>query len=207
MLKKLYYFMGLMGITALLSLLGLVGFLLAAGRLTEENTAAIGRLLRGEPMALVADVATTQPAGTKQRTLGGIAAAAAAAEESTEVGALVRQRELAEAQQYNDMLASRELDIARQRAALAEDRRQWAAEIKASRGSREADAFKEQIKLFESLPSKNLKAVLEEMDEAEAAKCLSAMKLRSRVGVIKRFKTATDRKKIQRLLALMRNSS
>ena len=204
MLKKLYHMVGLLGITTMLSLLGLVGFLLVGDRLTEENAAVLGRMLRGEPLIPATQPATTQPADIVERSLGGIDAAAAAEQANREVENLVHQQAMMEMQQYKDMIASRETEIIQQRRELAEARKKWAEEIKAAQGKRESKAFKAQIKLFESLPAKRLKAILEGMDEAEAAECLTAMKAQSRADVIGRFKTAADQKLLQRLLVLMR---
>ena len=112
-----------------------------------------------------------------------------------------RQRELADLQRQVDMANSA---LARDRTALdAEkkqlaDREQLAATLAADKG------FQDSLKLYQSMPAKQVKQLFMAMDDETVARYLQAMEPRGATKIVREFKAPDEVQRIQRVLERMR---
>jgi Mg/Co/Ni transporter MgtE len=97
--------------------------------------------------------------------------------------------------------------VAQERASLREERLAWARAIDAAQQDKHGEAFARQLKLFESLASKQVKDILMDMNEDLAANYLSAMKREMAADVMSRFKNPQERQFLDHVLERMRKSS
>ena len=112
-----------------------------------------------------------------------------------------RQRELADLQRQVDMANAA---LARDRAALdagrkqLADREQLAATLAADKG------FQDSLKLYESMPAKQVKQLFMTMDDEPVTRYLQAMEPRGATKIVREFKAPDEAQRIQRVLEKMR---
>ncbi len=135
MMKRLYHALALLAIVNLLAIAGMIGFLVATGRVDAERAEQIAMVLRGEFPEPPADAAATQPAATRpaerQRSAQEIAQTQAR-RQFYELLAERHQREMEDRRKLNEELR---LDVVREleqideaRKQLKEQRKQLSAE-------------------------------------------------------------------------------
>jgi flagellar motility protein MotE (MotC chaperone) len=112
-----------------------------------------------------------------------------------------RQRELADLQRQVDMANTA---LARDRTALdAEkkqlaDREQLAATLAADKG------FQDSLKLYQTMPPKQVKQIFMTMDDETVQRYLQAMEPRGATKIVREFKAPDEAQRIQRVLDKMR---
>jgi len=112
-----------------------------------------------------------------------------------------RQRELADLQHQVDMANS---TLAKDRVALdAEkkqllDREQLAATLAADKG------FQDSLKLYQSMPPRQVKQLFMAMDDETVRRYLQAMEPRGATKIVREFKAPDEAQRIQRVLEQMR---
>ncbi len=205
MLRKMYDWLALACIMATLTVVMVMAAVYSKGRLSSDNCAALGRMLRGEPIAEAVKAplsAATQPAQGRDVTEQAIKN-----QEQAQMDNLVLQRRLEELNHQRLQLESLEREVAQERAALREERLAWARAIDAVQQDKHGEAFAKQLKLFETLAPRQVKDILVDMGEDRAASYLSAMKRDTAADVIARFKDPQEKQFLQRVLNKMRQSS
>ncbi len=177
----------------------------AKGRLTAENRCALGRMLRGEPLAV--QEPTTQAAATQPAQRHDVSEQVTRNQEMAEMDNLVLQRRLEELNHQRLQLEALQRQVAQERTDLRAERLTWAKQIEATQEDKHGEAFKKQLKLFETLAAKQVKDVLLDMSEDQAANYLDAMKRDKAAEIMARFKNPDEKQFLNRVLARMRQSS
>lgn len=205
---KIGYILKMLCAAVTLSVLLLLVWLAAAGRLTPENKAVLGRMLRGRELFVPEEpeAPTTQPAEEPEPEMP-------AEEElrltdrAVELANRRIDRRMAELRYQEKQLQAVRRQIEQERLALRRSRENWAEEIRL-RQERDSDpAFQQQVKLFSTMSGKQVKDLFMDMDEQLAARYLAAMKPQVAADVASRFKTETEQDKLRKLLELMRQDS
>jgi len=112
-----------------------------------------------------------------------------------------RQRELADLQRQVDMANS---TLARDRTALEEEkkqlteREQLAARLAGDKG------FQDSLKLYQSMPARQVKQAFMTMDDETVRRYLQAMEPRRAAKIVKEFKAPDEMQRIQRVIDQMR---
>ena len=112
-----------------------------------------------------------------------------------------RQREMTDLQRQVDLANGA---LARDRAALdaqrkqLSDREQLAATLAADKG------FQDSLKLYQSMPAKQVKQVFMTMDDETVQRYLQAMEPRGATKIVREFKAPDEVQRIQRVLDRMR---
>jgi hypothetical protein len=204
-LRAIYNALSLVSIVVALTAMTVGLTLWTQGRLNTENREALGRMLRGEPLASetpAAQQAATQPAQTHD-----VSQQVTENQELAEMNNLVLQRRLEELNHQHLQLEAMERQVAQERASLRQERLDWANAIEAAREDKQGEAFAKQLKLFETLAPKQVKDVLMDMNEDQAANYLGAMKRELAADVMGRFKKPEEKQFLNRVLARMRQST
>ncbi len=208
MAKKIFFIVSMICIVAFLSLAGLVGVMMATGRLDAEAIDALTKILHGEP--LVEETVDVETAEIKEEVAlpaGDQVKLALAMDRKAEdmAGRLIegRKEELAHQLRQLENLRQR---IEGEREELKAEREAWAKEILAHRQKVESEAFKKQLKLYETMQAKQVKDVFLGMSEDLAASYLGAMNQRTAAKVISQFKSGAERTFLRNLLDRMRSN-
>lgn len=114
-----------------------------------------------------------------------------------------RQRELLALKDQVER-AQRELDMGRGQLAKAEkavvDREQEAAKLAADKG------FQDALKLYNSMPAKNVKQIFSSLDDDTVVRFLKAMEPRTAAKTLKEFKSPDELVRAQKYMELLRQS-
>jgi flagellar motility protein MotE (MotC chaperone) len=200
-----------------LAVAGGVGWLVKDGRLGKPQVAEIKKILFPPPPEVVAE---TQPSAPDPSTQPFVKLDALLAEKAgLPVGQQVefiqqtfdakaaeldrRQRELLALKDQVER-AQRELDAGRGQLLKAEqavqDREQEAAKLASDKG------FQDALKLYNSLPAKNVKQIFMTLDDETVVRFLKAMEPRTAAKTLKEFKTPDEITRSQKYLELLRRS-
>jgi flagellar motility protein MotE (MotC chaperone) len=200
-----------------LALAGGVGWLVKDGRLGKDQVAEIKKILFPPPTEVVAE---TQPSTPDPATQPFVKLDALLAEKAgLPVGQQVefiqqtfdakmaevdrRQRELLALKDQVER-AQRELDAGRGQLLKAEqvvaDREQEAAKLATDKG------FQDALKLYNSMPAKNVKQIFVTLDEETVVRFLKAMEPRTAAKTLKEFKTPEEVARAQQYMERLRQS-
>ena len=197
-----------------LAVAGGVAYLYKDGRLDRQRVQAIRLVLYPPPPPAIA--AATQPARAASEPvlqLGELLAqksGLSAAEQLEFIQQTFdarmaeldrRQREMSDLQRQVDMANAA---LARDRAALdaqrkqLSDREQLAATLAADKG------FQDSLKLYQSMPAKQVKQVFMSMEDETVQRYLQAMEPRGATKIVREFKSPDEVQRIRRVLDRMR---
>jgi hypothetical protein len=204
MLRGLYNGLAVVCMVVAMSVAVVVLTLSAKGRLSAENCAAMGRMLRGEPLAV--EPPASQPSATQPAEGRDASEQVTRNQEMAEMDNLVLQRRLEELNHQRLQLEALQRQVAEERASLREERLAWERAILAAREDKHGESFAKQLKLFEALPPKQVKDILIAMNEDQAANYLTAMKRDMAADVMSRFKSPQEKQFLNRVLDRMRKS-
>jgi flagellar motility protein MotE (MotC chaperone) len=112
-----------------------------------------------------------------------------------------RQRELADLQRQVDMANS---TLARDRAALEDEKRQLAEREQLAARLAGDKGFQDSLKLYQSMPAKQAKQAFMTMDDETVKRYLQAMEPRGAAKIVREFKTPDELQRIQRVIDQMR---
>jgi flagellar motility protein MotE (MotC chaperone) len=192
--------------------------LLKDGQIDREKVAEIKKVLFPPPPEVTA---ATQPGGGDPATQPFVKLDALLAEKAgLPVGQQVeylqqmydvkmaeldrRQRELLALKDQVER-AQRELDAGRGQLAKAEkgvvDREQEAAKLAADKG------FQDALKLYNSMPAKNVKQIFSSLDDDTVVRFLKAMEPRTAAKTLKEFKSPEELVRAQKYMELLRQST
>lgn len=205
MLRAIYNGLALISMVVALSVAIVLLTVSAKGRLNKDNRAALARMLRGEPLAVEAPA--TQPAATQPAVGGNVSEQVTRNQEMAEMDNLVLQRRLEELNHQRLQLEALERQVVHERASLREERVAWARAIDAAQQDKHGEAFAKQLKLFETLDPKQVKDILMNMGEDQAANFLGAMKRGLAADIMARFKNPDEKQFLTRVLDRMRKSN
>jgi hypothetical protein len=216
-MKKLLNIVVLIAAMNFVAVAGAVGYLLASGRLSSENTGKISEILFPPPTSQPSTRPATQPVA-EPRPLMRLEELLAkkAGRPATEQVEFIRNafdermaqldrrhREVEDLQRTVE--AARE-QLAIDRAAL--DIRQKSLDAKQAEAIRqEQDAgFQAELKLYASMPAAQVKSVMMGLDESLAAKYLQAMSPRTAAKILREFKTPDERSRRDMILERIRTA-
>ncbi|NQU75229.1 MAG: hypothetical protein HQ546_02805 [Planctomycetes bacterium] len=204
-MNKLYQFLAMVCLVVTLSIAGLCLYLAAKGRLTSENQAVLVKLLRGERLVDTPTQPTEQPTAPKA-ILAAVADQPAENAQEPDLWERLLERRQAELRYRNDQLEILAKLVQRERDDLRRQRKQWAEEIELTKKVAADSGFQKQVKLYEALAPKQVKDILMNQPEAEAAGYLAAMSKQVAADVISKFRTAEEQQRLQNLLRLVRQT-
>ncbi|MFW6154688.1 MAG: hypothetical protein ACOC95_05680 [Planctomycetota bacterium] len=206
MLAKLYHGLAMLCIVVTLSLLGLAAWMAATGKFSADNRERLGRFLRDETPLQEVQVTASRPATTRPAAAPSAGTELTMSEEAVERTRLLSRRALAEVDYKRRQLEHLRAEIEREREELAKLRVAFAEEIEARRRRTSDEGFQRQLKVYETMQPKQAKDILVGLPEDLAARYLAEMKPQVAADVMGRFRTPEEQAKLQRLLALMRES-
>lgn len=204
MKRKVFNIVAVLSMAVALAVAGLLASMGVTGKLTGRNIDLIGKVLRGEPLGeetpQVELAATTRPAAAATVQISQNAADA----ELRNLQILRREQEL----QYTNtqLIALRNL-IAQEREQLRQGRLVLEREILAAQRLEHDAGFKQQLKLYETMPASQVKDVFMNLPDEEAATYLRSMNARIAGRILSQFRTSTEQQRRQKLLELMRAES
>ena len=205
-MKTLYHILSMFCIAVTLTVVLLLGTLALMGRLSKDNLSAAGRMVRGQPLVEPSGPAA-QPASRPAETIPPAAAdRLQQTQEAVELAGLLVERRTAELQYQKAQLENLERLGRQERERLSRERKAWAKEIASARADKDDTGFKQQLKLVESLDSKQVKEILKGMPEDEAARFLAGMKGYVAADVMAKFRTDEEKTLLQRLMKRMRSA-
>ena len=205
MFRKVYQGLALSCIVATATVALFLLLAAAKGRLTPDNRAALGRILRGEPVMPV--VEAPPPPATAPAEGRDVSEQVTRRQEQAEVDNLMLQRRLEELHHQRLQLEALQRQVAQERQSLREERLAWARQIEQAWQDKTGEAFARQLKLFEVMASKQVKDLLIAMGEEQAANYLTAMKRDTAAEIMGRFRQPSEKQFLLRCLERMRQSS
>lgn len=199
MLKKLYHGVALIALVNLFAVGGLVGYLLATGRLNTERVDQIGRVLRGE-FPKKEEVASTQPAATQpvpQQSRAEIADLQA----KRELYRLVSERlenEVTQRQALNDSV---QLEVLRRLEEIEKKNQRFEEQKKEFRKQSEQEGFAQALEMYSAMDPKLAKDLLKTKEkDADVVQLLMQMDPNRRAKIVNACKSSADRVWIRRIL-------
>lgn len=205
MMAKLFNILAMFCIIIALTAFGLGGWMAATGRFSPDNREALIGWLRGEPLVEpdveVADVEEADQVLAAPSAVEDLALSERAIKRTN----LLTQRGLQELQYKEDQLRNLQRQVKQERDELAALRLQLAEEIAERQREANDAGFQRQLKLYETMEPKQVKDIFLAMPEDQAARYLAGMKRQVAADVIGRFRTPTEKAKLQRLLTLMQD--
>lgn len=200
MFKRLYQIVAWLALANLFAVAGLVGYLVASGRLDAERVDQIAMVLRGEfPEPQTAE---TQPAMAE-------APPQTSREELKELQARKRfyeliaerqQRELADRSALNQSI---QMDVNRQLENIEAKEQEFEQNKKETTELLAEDGFKESLEIFSSMDPKLAKEVLMDRKDADVVRVFMEMDEIRRKKIINTCKTAEEQDWISRVLTQM----
>jgi len=115
-----------------------------------------------------------------------------------------RQREVADLQRQVDMANSA---LAKDRAALEAEKTALAERQQLAQKLATDQSFQDSLKLYKSMPPKQVKQVFMSMDDETVRRYLQAMEPRNATKIVREFKTPEESQRIQKVLHLMRGAA
>lgn len=198
MLKKLYHGLALLAMINFFAIVGLVGYMFASGKLTEERMNQIGEVLRGEYPE--PEVAATQPVevvATPKRSREEIAAIQAQREFYELVGERL-QREIADRSVLNESI---QLEVLRRLEEIEKKNEQFEQQREAFQEETEQEGFTQALEMYSSMDPKLAKDLLRNKEkEADVVRLFMAMDPNRRKKIVNSCKTQEDKVWIQRIL-------
>lgn len=204
MVKTLYQVVSILAIANLLSIAGLVVFLVATDRLDSERVDQIAAVLRGEPPVQAAPTTqpTTQPAEaeTAETRL-------AKAREETDLAFRMLERKRREAEDRHRLAEALMMDVVRRQEALSEDRSAFQEQQRKIEEQRLQEGFVKELELLTSVKPKARKDMLATKSDADAVRLMMEMDERAGKQVIEACKTPEEKAWISRILHLIQTQS
>ena len=202
---KLFHGLAMLGIVVMLSLLGLVGWMQATGRLSEANRVALLKILRGVSLAEEAPAtAEADLAAEGEPAAVAVATQLAVSQQAADLADRLIEQRKEELAHETRLLASLQRRIIAERDELRKERQAWAEEILAHRERIGSESFKKQLKLYEKLQAKQVKDIFMTLGDQLAAEYLVAMSDRAAAKVIGQFRTPEEKTRLKKLLEQMR---
>ena len=218
-MKKLWNVFVLTLAINFLAAAGGVAYLYNAGRLDRQRVQAIRDILYPPPAP--PKRAATQPAGAetapepvlKLNELLEQKSGLSTAEQlefiqqtfDARMGELDRrQREVADLQRQVDMANSA---LAKDRVALEAEKTALAERQQLARKLATDQSFQDSLKLYKSMPPKQVKQVFMSMDDETVRRYLQAMEPRNATKIVREFKTPEESQRIQKVLHGMRGAA
>ena len=198
MLKRLYHTLALLALVNLFAVAGLVGYLLASGRLNAERVDQIGEVLRGEYPA--PEVAATQPVDDKvvpQRSREEIAALRDE-RERRQLASVRLKRESADRETLDQSVqfqVLRRLEEIERKNALFEQQK------KAFETQKEQEGFTQALEMYSSMTPKLAKDLLKTREKnADVVRLLMRMEPSRRKKIVNACKTSEEKLWVGRIL-------
>jgi len=223
-MKKLFSFIMMIFLLNLLAAAGIVGYLLATGRLDKPKALVISDLLRhpGTPADLrthVAEIlvphATTAPAtGPASRPATALGDTPATAEERIDFArqAMEQERLRLDAEKQNlrhehELLERLQAKIDADRKKVEDDRKAFEQSVVQSATKGNQEAFARTLALYDELKPKQLKDLfMPPASPEEVAKYLAAMEPERAAKIISEFKTDPEKQQIGLVLKRLRET-
>ncbi|MCP4248220.1 MAG: hypothetical protein GY778_14335 [bacterium] len=200
-LKKAYQVAALLAVAHLLGLGGVIGYLVATGKLTGERVQQMAEVLRGGPQAAAAEpvdpgdpnAAPAQPDSPVGRT-----------QSNEELGRYVADRRRAELDQQAATIRDYRLEVTREREAFRREVAEWEDQWKRRQDQEQSEGFKKDLEIFSALKAKDAVHYLLQNSVEEVARMLQQMEPRKAKKIIEAAKTPAARKKMSEVLQAMR---
>ena len=222
-MKKLFTFIMMICLLNLLALAGLVGYLLATGRLDKPKALVISDLLRhpGTPKDLRTQVAelfepppATAPAtGPASRPALALSEGPATAEERIDFArqAMEQERLRLDAEKQNlrhehELLERLQAKIDTDRKKVDDDRKAFEQSVTQTAAKGNEEAFARTLALYDELKPKQLKDLFLPMPQDLVAKYLGAMEPERAAKIISEFKTEPERSFMNAVLKRLRET-
>lgn len=203
-MKAFYHILTLACLVIVLSLLGFVGWMAAAGRFNADSGKAVSMILRGEKVfpEPEPEQPATRPA-TRPATVSSQADLAMSEQAVMRIDLLTRRsrEELRYKQQQLENLLGR---IKAERELLARERMEWAEQIRAVEERKQDDGFQRELAMYQKMDARKAKEVLFGLPEETAARFLAEMKAQTRAEIVSAVRGDMEQAKLQRILTLMR---
>jgi hypothetical protein len=226
-MRKLASFVSVVCIINVLMFAGLVGFLLATGRLDKAKTQSISDLLRheGSPEGLRGKVAEIlSPAAHTQPATASAPAAHVASAGSPDVPATAEERidyvrkvleqerlalenEKQFLREQHKLLDQRQETLTAAEAAFAQHKKDLEQKLATKTATTDNAGFQKSLALFDELKPKQVKDLLSSMSADDVASYLAAMPGDRVAKIVAEFKTADEKKLLNAALNKIRGQN
>ena len=198
-----------------LLLAGAVGWLFQSHRLDKAKVAAIREMLFPPPAPEApATQPATQPAEPEPLVRLEELLAQQAGRPAAEQAEFIRRtfdgqnaqldRRRREVEALRDLVEAGQAQLRRDRAALEAEKDELAARAQEAAALAADQGFQDSLKLYKTMPAKQVKQVFMSLDEDVVVRYLRAMEPRMAAKVVKEFKTPQEVERVQRILEKMR---
>jgi hypothetical protein len=201
-MKTIYQILAIFAVCSLLVWGGLVGYLIASGRLNSQSANLIAAALRGEaPVPSVAAVPaptpqTTQTASTTQPAMDPVAGEAYAA---------LLSREKRTIQDMEHRLRDAQLKQIQAREQFMHEVEQFEAQARAQQKAGENEGHTKALAMYEEMSPKQAKEDFMKLDLPIVVSYLISMSDRSRTKILREFKTPAEQERRRQITELIRN--
>jgi len=189
----------LLALINLFAVVGMVGYLLASGRLNTERVDQIGKVLRGE-YPKKEEVASTQPAATQpvpQQSRAEIADLQAKRELYRLVGERL-ENEVAQRQALNDSV---QLEVLRRLEEIEKKNQRFVEQKKEFSKQSQQEGFAQALEMYSAIEPKLAKDLLKTKEkDADVVQLLMQMDPNRRTKIVNACKSSVDRVWIRRIL-------
>ena len=222
-MKKLLSVLVLTLAANFLLVVGGVAWLWTSGRLDREKVASLREVLQPKPTTQPVEVAVepaTEPAadpvskmedalataaGRAEWADGGTAGELEGRRAAVESAAAALDRRKRELDDLQRLLATSRAKLEADRSALAAERKQYESDRAAAAALASDAGFQATLKLYQSMPAKQAKAIFLAMSDDSVVRYLSAMETRTQTKILREFKTPDETLRVKKLLELMRH--
>jgi len=202
-MKALFNLIALIAIANLLIVSGLVGYLIASGKLNAESADKIAAVLRGEKLIPASQVAT-QPAGWPTTQVASTQKAKPFSLELLEVQQALLEREKRLIEDRYSRVKDAEFKLLKDREEFLQKQKEFYKQVEMFQKASKDEGFDKALALYSQMPAKLAKEDFMKLDIDVVVAYLMKMPKRTAAKILKEFKTPEEQKKRQEILEKIR---
>jgi flagellar motility protein MotE (MotC chaperone) len=200
-MKSLYNLLALVAIASLLIISGLIGYLVANGRLNSHAAEQIAKILRGESLVAAATTQPTTMAATQPATQP---ATSNSTFQSIELQLAQIERERKEIDDRYARLKDAEMKLIMDRETMLRQKKEFDQQVQSQQKTSEDEGFAKALTLYTQMPPKMAKEDFMKLDTGIVVRYLMNMKKQESAKILKEFKTPAEQQKRQEILEEIR---
>ncbi len=202
-MKALFNLIALIAIANLLIISGLVGYLIASGKLNADSADKIAAILRGENL-IPASQASTQPATQPSQKVASTQKAKPFSLASLEIQQALLDREKRLIEDRFSRVKDAEFKLLKDREAFLQKQKEFYKQVEMFRKASKDEGFDKALALYSQMPPKLAKEDFMKLDINVVVAYLMNMPKRIAAKILKEFKTSEEQKRRQEILEKIR---
>ncbi len=202
-MKQIFNLIALVAIAHFLILSGLIGYLIASGKLNSESATLIASALRGDKLttqpATAPAAATTQPKVVEKKKKK-----ADHSFEATEMQLAVIDRQKRTLEDRYERVRDAELKLIHDRENFLSKRKNFFSQVEMMQKAGKDEGFKKALELYSKIPAKEAKDDFMKLDTDIVVKYMINMSKQTAAKILREFKTPAEQKKREEILEHIR---